>query len=135
MPPPVIYHNWQDTGQDGQRHTWAAACTENPHLWVPGGAVTGGPTESCEVSVQVRPTCDAETPSSPRVIDEKRRRAQVRSSSWHTESDWLQTRMTEVQTPMHSLLLFIRWGFVFTSYAQQIQRQTSSKPQTKFLHH
>lgn len=44
--------------------------------------------------------------------------------------------MTDVQTRMHSLLLFIRWEyfFCFTSYAQQIQRQTCSKPQTKFLH-
>lgn len=29
-------------------------------LRIPGGAVTGGRTESC-VSVEVRPTCDAET--------------------------------------------------------------------------
>lgn len=60
---------------------------------------------------------------------------QVESTSWHTQSGWLQKPMTDVQTHMHLLLLFIRWGFVFTSYAQQIQRQTSSKPQTKFLHH
>lgn len=58
---------------------------------------------------------------------------QVQSLCWHTESESLQKQMTDVQTHVHSLLLFIRWGFIFTSYAQQIQRQTSSKPQTKFL--
>lgn len=34
---------------------------------------------------------------------------------------------------MHSLFIH-KMGLFFTSYAQQIQRQTGSKPQTKFLH-
>lgn len=35
---------------------------------------------------------------------------------------------------MHSLFIHKMGLSFFTSYAQQIQRQTGSKPQTKFLH-